>query len=324
MTPINQSLPVSVIIPVHNRFYFVDEAVQSVFDQTHRPIELILVDDYSDTPYIPKISSRPGFEVKFFRHEENKGPGASRETGRQAARGDFFAYLDSDDLWHPQKLEKQVAMLQAHPEAGMCYCQSVEFSSLPLTGDEPLRRQNEKAFTTFLPTILRGRPWGTGACLWTRGATDRIGPWSDGWTWEDYEYDCRAGCLDIPISFIPEILCYFRSNYGENQLSATNGTMCLIHKAKSLQLISSSLNIYGKIHNREIAQRFQKILHNNAMYLFFAGEKLIARELLVEATKITSMNHAIVYLLLISVCLWLPYKFCGSLLYKFRRVFVED
>ena len=81
----NDSL-VSVIIPFHNRFALVDDCVESVFKQTYRPIELILVDDCSDEIYTPSIRSELTFHMLLLRHMNNKGPGASRETGRNDKR----------------------------------------------------------------------------------------------------------------------------------------------------------------------------------------------------------------------------------------------
>ena len=54
-----------------------------------------------------------------------------------------------------------------------------------------------------------------------REATEKDGPWVDAWAWEDIAYDFQAGCKDIRITFVPEILCYTRCNYGEEQLSKT-------------------------------------------------------------------------------------------------------
>lgn len=102
---------VSIIIPILNRFFYAHETIASVFNQTYRPIELIIVDDCSDTPFNPKIHTTKDFVEKFVRHEENQGPGSSCETGRLVANGNYIAYLDSDDLWHSEKLAKQVTLL---------------------------------------------------------------------------------------------------------------------------------------------------------------------------------------------------------------------
>lgn len=205
---------VSVIMPIHNRFDLVDQAVDSVINQTYRPIELLIVDDFSDSVYIPNQHNSDQFEVKVIRLEKNSGPGATREAGRVASRGKYIAYLDSDDLWHPQKLEKQVMELIKNQHTGMCYCQTANFSDLPITGNEPIRYQSEECHTVFFPIIMQGRPWHTSSYIWTRDASDKVGPWMAGWHFEDYEYDVRAGCKGISISYVPEILCYARKSKG--------------------------------------------------------------------------------------------------------------
>ena len=104
---------VSTIIPVHNRPALLREAVASVLAQTYRPIEIIVVDDGStdETGREAEALAEAHPEVHAI-HRENGGPGAARETGRLAARGEFIQYLDSDDLLLPTKFELQVAGLR--------------------------------------------------------------------------------------------------------------------------------------------------------------------------------------------------------------------
>ena len=96
---------VSTIIPVHNRPSLLREAVASVLAQTYRPIEIIIVDDGStdETGREAEALAECHSEVRAI-HRENGGPGAARETGRLAARGEFIQYLDSDDLLLPEQI----------------------------------------------------------------------------------------------------------------------------------------------------------------------------------------------------------------------------
>ncbi len=315
-------MKVSVVIPVHNRFTLADEALTSVINQTYRPLEIILVDDCSEKPFIPNAVVQSINEVTFkiLRHETNQGPGASRETGRQAATGEYIAYLDSDDLWHPQKLEKQVAMLQANPEAGMCYCKSITFSELPILGNEPLRRRNDQEFHAFLPTILYGRPWHTSACLWKREASDKIGAWLDAWTWEDYEYDCRAGCANISIVYVPEVLCYARAAQDGDQLSQTSHAKQVIQKSRSLFAISNSLRKSNLSNNPEIRDQCGKILHFQAMHAFYLGEKELGVNLLKEKNRIVVGMQKIINSGLRISALVLNSNRLGDLCYKVRNL----
>lgn len=117
---------VSVIVPFLNGGKFIREALESVFSQTYRNWELILVDDGS-TDSSTEIARQyaelhPG-KVRYLEHEghRNRGQGASRNLGMRGAAGELFAFLDCDDVWLPQKLEQQVAILNLHPQAGMVF-----------------------------------------------------------------------------------------------------------------------------------------------------------------------------------------------------------
>lgn len=103
---------VSVIIPTYNRADLVRRAIQSVLDQTYKNLEVIVVDDAStdDTEEIVKGFSDQG--IHYFRHEQNKGGGAARNTGIKASRGEYIAFLDSDCEWLPEKIEKQLNILR--------------------------------------------------------------------------------------------------------------------------------------------------------------------------------------------------------------------
>jgi glycosyltransferase involved in cell wall biosynthesis len=105
---------------------YIEEAIESVLGQTFDDWELILVDDGSKDES-PAIAARHAGErpdrITVLRHPggENKGMSASRNLGLEHARGELVAFLDADDIWLPEKLERQVAILDAHPEAGMVF-----------------------------------------------------------------------------------------------------------------------------------------------------------------------------------------------------------
>lgn len=104
---------VSVIIPFYNRVQWVANAVQSVLAQTYRKFEIILVDDGSTEDITSCVDIRNN-QIRYL-HQENKGPAAARNLGISVASGAFISFLDSDDIFLPDKLEKQVTcMLNAH------------------------------------------------------------------------------------------------------------------------------------------------------------------------------------------------------------------
>ncbi len=101
---------VSVVTPVYNAANFLEETIQSVLNQTYPHWELILIDDCSsDGSFeIAKAYSTDDFRIKCFQLSENQGAGIARNFGIKEAKGTFIAFLDADDLWFPEKLQKQV------------------------------------------------------------------------------------------------------------------------------------------------------------------------------------------------------------------------
>jgi glycosyltransferase involved in cell wall biosynthesis len=126
----NSASLISVIMPFYNTpVQFFKEAIESVFAQVYPNWELILVDDGSqnESTGLAKAYAHdfPG-KVKYLEHENhhNRGPSASRNLGIRSSKGEFIAFLDSDDVWMPRKLEEQLAIIKAHPDAGMAYGKS--------------------------------------------------------------------------------------------------------------------------------------------------------------------------------------------------------
>lgn len=111
---------ISIIIPTYNRGHLILETLESVFAQTYQDFEVIVVDDGS-TDNTEQILSKYMERIRFFR-QENSGPSVARNLGIFNAKGAHIAFLDSDDLWYPSKLEKQVAIFESNPKIGLVYC----------------------------------------------------------------------------------------------------------------------------------------------------------------------------------------------------------
>ena len=117
---------VSAIIIFLNGEEFLAEAIDSVLAQDYRPIELLLVDDGSNaaaTRLAQDFAHRHPEVVRYLDHpgHGNRGMSASRNLGVQHARGEFVAFLDADDVWLPEKIGEQVAILAEHPQVAMVY-----------------------------------------------------------------------------------------------------------------------------------------------------------------------------------------------------------
>lgn len=107
---------VSVILPVYNRPDSLGDACRSVLDQSYEALELIVVDDASEIDPADTIAALGDPRVRLVRHEVNGGPAVARNTGLAAATGEFIAFQDSDDLWLPGRLARQVALLESLPD----------------------------------------------------------------------------------------------------------------------------------------------------------------------------------------------------------------
>lgn len=104
---------VSIIMPSYNTAKYIEDSVKSVINQTYTKWELIIVDDCStdDTDLIikPYLEDK---RIKYLKNEKNSGAAVSRNYALREAQGKWIAFLDSDDLWHPEKLEQQIAFME--------------------------------------------------------------------------------------------------------------------------------------------------------------------------------------------------------------------
>jgi glycosyltransferase involved in cell wall biosynthesis len=129
---------VSVVVPFLNASRFLEETIESVFAQSYSEWELLLCDDGStdgSTDIARRCALRHAGKVFYIEHagHANLGLSATRNLGLRQARGKFLALLDADDVWVPEKLREQVQLLDAYPEAGMLYGDTLHWYSW--TGD---------------------------------------------------------------------------------------------------------------------------------------------------------------------------------------------
>lgn len=111
MTDKRQTELISVVIPFYKGERYLAEALHSVFDQTHRPLEVIVVDDGSPTP-CDNILAQFDQPIHLIR-QENQGVAAARNAGIRVAKGEYIALLDQDDVWLPEKLARQLELIQS-------------------------------------------------------------------------------------------------------------------------------------------------------------------------------------------------------------------
>lgn len=114
---------VSVVITTYNAASTLEETLLSILSQTYSPIDIIVVDDGSkdDTREIVQSVAPSAIYI----YQENQGQPSARNTGIQASKGDYIAFVDADDAWLPEKVERQVRALQESPSCGWVYCDAL-------------------------------------------------------------------------------------------------------------------------------------------------------------------------------------------------------
>jgi len=141
---------VSVVIPTHNRGELLARAVDSALAQTVDDIEVLVVDDGSIDGTRALIEDYADPRVRYLAHDANRGVSAARNTGVEAARGDYVAFLDSDDEWLPRKLDRQLSALDDRGEGWVgAYC-DVASTGLS-TGGRIAAAVSERVFRSAAP-----------------------------------------------------------------------------------------------------------------------------------------------------------------------------
>jgi glycosyltransferase involved in cell wall biosynthesis len=134
---------ISCIVPVYNGARFLGEALDSILAQSLPPSEIIVVDDGS-TDATPDVVAAYAKQVSYVR-QVNAGPSAARNRGIELASGEFLAFLDADDLWDANKLERQLQALQRNPAAGICTTYFQNFWIDELANERDLLRDHDFA-----------------------------------------------------------------------------------------------------------------------------------------------------------------------------------
>jgi len=151
---------VSVVMPVYNVEQYVAEAIESVLNQTWEGLELIIVNDCSPDNSLQVCQRFTDPRIKIVEHEKNKGLAAARNTGIRHATGELVAFIDSDDLWYPEKLQLHIEHLDNNPHIGVSFSRS-EF--IHADGSKTGYHQMPKLFDITAREILCRNPVGNGS-----------------------------------------------------------------------------------------------------------------------------------------------------------------
>jgi len=205
---------VSVIIPTFNRSKWVSEAVDSVLHQTLKPREIIVVDDGS-TDDTADVLDGYGDAIRVLRLKENRGVSAARNRGIEAACCRYVAFLDSDDLWLPRKLEDQINHVRKHPEIRIHQTDEIWIRNGVRVN--PGRRHRKPEGWIFEPS-LHLCLISPSAVLIERRLFDEVGLFDERYpACEDYDLWLRITCR-YPVGLLPKALIVKRGDHPD-QLS---------------------------------------------------------------------------------------------------------
>ena len=216
---------VSCIIPVFDGERYLAETIESVLARTHPAIEIIVVDDGSADRSSEIASSYPNVTCL---RQAHAGHAAARNHGLSVATGDFIAFVDADDLWHPEKLARQLARFAARPERGVVFTHLENFWS---PDADPARRPNEDAFRPVpgytSVTMLAGRD-----------VFDRVGLFDVALKHgNDRDWFCRVAEQNIAMEMMPDVLVR-RRLHASNRSAAHGDTS----RAEYLRILKASLD----------------------------------------------------------------------------------
>ena len=211
---------ISVIMPCYNAAAFVEEAVSSVMNQSYADVELIVVDDGSrdgSVRILQQLSGRHSPRLQLL-YQNHMGPYPARNRGLQHAKGGRIAFLDADDYWTPDCLEKLANELDAS-QADIAYC-GWRNVGVGAPGTEPYVPPDYLQMDTAAE-FLRSCPWPIHAALVRRAAIDAVGGFSERrFSAMDYDLWLRLYAHTQKLARVPEVMACYRW-HDQGQISKT-------------------------------------------------------------------------------------------------------
>jgi glycosyltransferase involved in cell wall biosynthesis len=214
---------VSCVVPAYNAARFLAPALESIFSQTHPAHEIIVVDDGS-TDETRAIASRFGGLVTIV-ETEHRGHLAARDAGVDAARGDYIAFLDADDLWAPGKNERQLDVLRQNPDLDLCVAHFQNFWD-PEIADEEERYRDlplSKPMSGYIVPTLMAR----------RDVFTRFGRFNSGECPSDTGWFAGAIAMGARLETLPDVLLHRRLHRANDSRMEPSSMAGLFHLIKT-------------------------------------------------------------------------------------------
>lgn len=252
---------VSVVVPAYNQAHYLGRAIQSALEQTHRDLEVIVVDDGStdDTAAVTQGFADPRLRYVY---QANRGLSAARNSGLRHASGDFVSFLDSDDQFLPRKLELLLAELDRHPEAGLA-----AGLAIPVDPDgQPIGQVFDKGLPAEGAQWLLGNPLHVGSVLLRRAWQEQVGYFDESLrSYEDWDLWLRLARAGCPMRWVAQPVSLYRFHPAQmtrDGRQMTTATFAVLDKVFADPQLPESWQrlrerAYSNAHLRAAAQGYQ-------------------------------------------------------------------
>ena len=270
---------VSVIIPTFNRWPWVGEAIESVLAQSFADFELIVVDDGS-TDDTARELAKFGSRLRLLR-QPNRGVSAARNLAVRHGRGSYLAFLDSDDLWLPEKLAVQTSFMEQNPAVQICQTEEIWIrNGIRVNPKAKHRKPSGEIFFPSLKLCLVS----PSAVMLTRKLFERVGGFDENFpVCEDYDLWLRIA-VDHSVSLIDEALVIKRGGHAD-QLSRSIWGMDRYRVLALRKLLGSGLDGARRDAAIEVLRHKVAVLAAGARKRGKAGEAAAYEEILAEFTQ---------------------------------------
>jgi len=278
---------VSVIIPVYNAERYISRCLSSVVAQAFQDFEIIVVDDES-SDRSPEMAASVLREADRLVHQQNTGCGGARNRGVAEAQGQYLAFLDADDYWHPDFLQAMLALFAKHPTAGLAFCRwhAGRRRVLP-------RGQTDGLFEDYFAVAAScgGYIGAASSSMMPRAVFDAVGGF-DTRPAEDNDMWCRIA-LSYPVAYTERLLSYY-SILTEDSLTSRE-----VHSGRIPYPLAVTTAKQCMAEGRVCAERVDSLraycgalLDSYAALLLTVGKRQEARAVLREARSYAPLNPA--------------------------------